>query len=104
VFPFTWAGQTHYSCATWRWGGVNQGKKWCSTNTDSSGNHVNGQGYYGFCPSTSACVSNYYPGNELDIGIHNRDGFNVNGTQANDGAVSFGDDNASEDIGDAPDK
>ena len=31
VFPFRWAGETHYTCAKWTFGGANQGKFWCST-------------------------------------------------------------------------
>ena len=31
VFPFRWAGETHYTCAEWTFGGANQGKFWCST-------------------------------------------------------------------------
>lgn len=51
VFPFRWAGETHYTCAQWTFGGANQGKFWCSTKTDYQNNHVNGQGNIGFCCS-----------------------------------------------------
>jgi len=54
VFPFTWNGVTHQTCADWIYGGQPDGTRWCSTQTDSSGNHVNGQGFYGFCPDTCA--------------------------------------------------
>ena len=30
-------------------GGVQQGEFWCSTKVDSEGNHVDGEGEYGFC-------------------------------------------------------
>jgi len=63
VFPFTYNGETHWKCAKWVWGGENQGALWCSTKTDRNGNHVNGQGYYGFCDcSTCDCTSDtlYY--------------------------------------------
>merc|ERR1711862_802111 len=54
VFPFTWNGVTHNTCADWIYGGQPAGTRWCSTQTDSAGNHVNGQGFYGFCPNTCA--------------------------------------------------
>ena len=41
----------------WVWGGGNNGKQWCSTQTDSYGNHIEGHGYYGFC--SSSCPSSY---------------------------------------------
>merc|ERR1712117_58483 len=49
VFPFTYGGVTHQSCAEWIYGGEHQGKYWCSTKVDSTGTHVNGEGNYGFC-------------------------------------------------------
>merc|ERR550534_3339027 len=49
VFPFTFGGVTHQSCADWIYGGVNAGSKWCSTKVDVDGVHVNGEGNYGFC-------------------------------------------------------
>merc|ERR1712154_294074 len=49
VFPFSYAGVTHNSCAEWIYGGTGTGSTWCSTLVDSSGVHVNGQGNYGFC-------------------------------------------------------
>jgi len=52
VFPFTFNGVTHNSCADWIYGGQPAGTTWCSTKVDASGVHVNGQGHYGFCPST----------------------------------------------------
>ena len=55
VFPFRWAGQEYKNCAAWIWSGENEGKLWCSTRTDINGNHVNGGGYYGFCPSS--CIN-----------------------------------------------
>merc|ERR1712177_176967 len=51
VFPFTFSGVTHQSCADWIYGGVNAGSKWCSTKVDADGVHVNGEGNYGFCGS-----------------------------------------------------
>merc|ERR1712013_621744 len=51
VFPFTFPGVTHQSCADWIYGGVNAGSKWCSTKVDADGVHVNGEGNYGFCGS-----------------------------------------------------
>ena len=52
VFPFTWNSVTHDSCATWEWGGEGEGLLWCSTLTDTWGNHVAGEGNYGFCSDT----------------------------------------------------
>merc|ERR1712183_530586 len=49
VFPFTFAGTEHTSCAEWEFGGVAQGEFWCSTKVDSEGNHMDGEGEYGFC-------------------------------------------------------
>jgi len=56
-FPFRFNGQTYYSCARYTWSGQDYGKYWCSTMTDRNGNHVNGQGNYGFCGfcDNSAC-------------------------------------------------
>jgi len=56
-FPFRFNGQTYNSCARFTWSGQNYGKYWCSTMTDRNGNHVNGQGNYGFCGfcENSAC-------------------------------------------------
>ena len=39
------------SCTEWIYGGENQGSKWCSTEVDEEGVHVNGEGNYGFCGS-----------------------------------------------------
>merc|ERR1712223_1957348 len=49
VFPFTWQGKTFTSCPK---EGDDQGKLWCSTMVDQAGNHVAGQGQYGFCSQT----------------------------------------------------
>jgi len=49
VFPFTFAGVTHQSCADWIYGGQPEGSTWCSTKVDANGEHVNGEGNYGFC-------------------------------------------------------
>nr|ALS04428.1 matrix metallopeptidase 2 [Acartia pacifica]ALS04429.1 matrix metallopeptidase 2 [Acartia pacifica] len=49
VFPFRFNGELHQECAPWVWGGDNQGRHWCSTNTDSNNNHVNEPGNWGFC-------------------------------------------------------
>ena len=51
VFPFTQNGVTHHTCAEQIGGGQPAGTRWCSTKTDSAGNHV-GQVNYGFCPDT----------------------------------------------------
>merc|ERR1711971_88260 len=46
VFPFTWQEKTFNSCTM---EGDDQGKLWCSTMVDQAGNHIAGQGQYGFC-------------------------------------------------------
>jgi len=63
VFPFTYAGTTFTTCAEWIYGGVNQGKFWCSTKVDATGTHVNGEGNYGFCSAgcSSAPKSEFAP-------------------------------------------
>merc|ERR1712227_528607 len=53
-FPFTFNGVKYYSCATWVYGGGNNGRQWCSTRTDSNGNYI--KGYWGFCNSGCAAV------------------------------------------------
>ena len=56
VFPFTFSGTTYTGCAEWIYGGQPEGTRWCSTQVDpATGEHVNNQGNYGFCPTT--CVS-----------------------------------------------
>ena len=60
VFPFKYQGLEYSSCGEWVWGGGNNGKLWCSTKTDYNNNHINGQGYYGFCPSTCAANTRRY--------------------------------------------
>ena len=52
VFPFTWNSVTHDTCAPWEWGGEGEGQLWCSTLTDTGGDHVAGGGNYGFCSDT----------------------------------------------------
>jgi len=59
-FPFIYRGQTHDECAVWNYGGKNQGKLWCSTQTDPDGYHANGNGKYGFCGFN--CYSSLAPG------------------------------------------
>jgi len=51
-FPFTWAGQTYTSCTPWLYGGAGQGSNWCSVATDVQGNHINGDGNFGYCPAS----------------------------------------------------
>ena len=56
IFPFTFSGTTYTGCAEWIYGGQPEGTKWCSTQVDpATGEHINNQGNYGFCPTT--CVS-----------------------------------------------
>merc|ERR1712233_368 len=50
VFPFTRQGKTFNSCTK---EGDDQGKPWSTTMVDQAGNHITGQGQYGFC--SQAC-------------------------------------------------
>jgi len=47
VFPFIYKDKTHSGCTLVD---ADDGKPWCSTLTDGSGNHVGGQGQWGHCP------------------------------------------------------
>ena len=51
------------------------------------------QGYYGFCPSTASCTTDYYPGDngDVDIGIFNRDGLKQAAAVGEGDGVVFGD-------------
>ena len=86
VFPFRWAGQEYKNCTAWIWSGENKGKLWCSTRTDINGNHVNGGGYYGFCPSS--CINS---DDEFDFEIDPRFGTkeNVAGVEENETKIVF---------------
>jgi len=53
VFPFKYKGKTYTGCPPVL---GNPGRTWCSTKTDSDGNHVSGGGNFGFC--SSHCKSN----------------------------------------------
>ena len=57
VFPFKHNGVQYNTCGEWVWGGGNNGKQWCSTQTDSYGNHIEGHGYFGFC--STSCPTSY---------------------------------------------
>ena len=48
VFPFTFAKVTYNNCTT-KGNEPGDNKAWCSTKVDESGNHIGGQGNYGFC-------------------------------------------------------
>ena len=47
-FPFKYDGITYNQCTT-DGNEENETLAWCSTKVDNSGNHVAGQGKYGFC-------------------------------------------------------
>lgn len=49
MFPFTYGGVTHHTCADWIYGGVYEGSTWCSTKVDINGVHVNNEGNWGIC-------------------------------------------------------
>jgi len=51
IFPFIFNGVTYNGCTT-----VQDTRLWCSTSTDSSDNHIGGQGNWGYC--NSACPEN----------------------------------------------
>jgi len=50
AFPFTFNGDVYDKCTTV---GNPKGKSWCSTLTDTEGEHITG--YWGYCPSSSSC-------------------------------------------------
>ena len=49
VFPFSWQGETYTQCQPWVYGGQweTDGELWCSTKTDQSGQHI--EGNFGIC-------------------------------------------------------
>ena len=49
VLPFIYKDKKHTSCTLVD---ADDGKPWCSTLTDDSGNHVGGQGKWGHCPDS----------------------------------------------------
>jgi len=49
VFPFTYKEVTYNGCILVD---ADDGKPWCSTLTDNTGQHVGGQGKWGHCPSS----------------------------------------------------
>ena len=46
IFPFKWSGKTYNSCPV---DPDDSNETWCSTKTDSDGNHITGQGLWGQC-------------------------------------------------------
>merc|ERR1711909_110236 len=52
IFPFKFQGVTYTGCAEWVYGGENQGKSWCSTMVNPSGEHMDGNSQWGICPDT----------------------------------------------------
>ena len=50
VFPFNFNGVTYNAC-TLDGNADDETEPWCSTLTDSNGDHVGGQGNWGFCSS-----------------------------------------------------
>ena len=69
-FPFNFKGQTFESCTTIiRTDPIVHGDAWCSTNTDSNNNHVEGGGFYGDCgPKCPFRPSAIVPKTALKIG------------------------------------
>ena len=64
------------------------GKYWCSTKTDSNGNHINNQGHYGFCgfceqPACGCGCSNEYPTAAINPRIVKRNAPNPIGAASN---------------------
>ena len=49
VLPFIYKDKKHTGCTLVD---ADDGKPWCSTLTDDSGNHVGGQGKWGHCPDS----------------------------------------------------
>lgn len=54
-FPFRYRGRRYTRCTT---RDDPHGQAWCSTNTDRRGNHISGEGYYGFCDNQANGRSN----------------------------------------------
>ena len=54
MFPFTYKGISYDKCTT-----VDNVNPWCSTLTNAEGEHVDGEGKWGYCPSDhdSVCGS-----------------------------------------------
>jgi len=46
VFPFKYQGKEYKGCTV---ADASDGKLWCSTSTDSNGNHIGGRGFWGHC-------------------------------------------------------
>ena len=46
--------------------GADDGKPWCSTKTDSYGNHIPGGGHYVHCPMSTTSI----PQGEVSSGLH----------------------------------
>merc|ERR1712198_110473 len=67
VFPFRYKGIVYNGCST-----VDRGSSWCSTNTDVSGEHI--EGNEGFCPSScplhSGSSSSCPPGSSSHVDCH----------------------------------
>ena len=55
VFPFRFGGVTYNQC-TFEGNQPGETEPWCSTRTDGSGNHIGGQGNWGFCPTNCGTV------------------------------------------------
>jgi len=92
IFPFTWNGQTYYGCPV---DPENNSYRWCSTKVDGYGNHVTGQGRYGYCdnscPSHSSPsynnrpINNYRPSNNRPLYNNrptNNNGFSITNGQS----------------------
>jgi len=62
IFPFTFNNFTYNGCPT---DPFDETKRWCSTKTDENGNHVTGDGTWGYC--TPGCKPEIFP-DELLIG------------------------------------
>ena len=48
IFPFKYRGKT-YNCCTFDDNYATDTDAWCSTKVDRTGEHLSGQGKYGFC-------------------------------------------------------
>jgi len=48
IFPFKYQGREYSGCTV---ADASDGKLWCSTTTDSNGNHIGGRGFWGHCNS-----------------------------------------------------
>ena len=54
-FPFIFKGRLFEKCTNYT---DKEGKRWCSTNVNSDGNHITNMRYWGYCNATdTSCIT-----------------------------------------------